>query len=494
MNNNKRYQVFLSSTYNDLKEERQEVISALIKRKCFPIAMEYFPAMNRKSVDYIKDAIKECDFYILIVAGRYGSSRDDNGVGLTEIEFDYAQELKIPTNIYLYDGPPLPSDKIEENEEGKKRLRSFIQKLKATGLGYATWSNKDNLASEVKDGIEELKSSSSAVGWVRANESYVHTGNIQKQDTKATVDYSTLTFSENRVEREMQSNDFTNWLIDSLKALKYKDTEKTNEALQALMAETLQYRDAYLNWLRAMVINKSEVWRDVTKIFERIAGEVPVLDIDDIEPASNMGYYSLFMREIAIYTIAMLFNHRFYKDIYNIMTYEYVISAKVSSRDFHENKGFCDLVYIVPDLPKNMILTSNPKECHSPTAELILMRVKEPEFNKNILLDTDTRICQLSFIYRHIVAGFSKRTWLPCTIAHYTRYFNDGATYLWKDMKKKSVCEEMLPLFGVDNISELKEVIVKNPVDYNRGTHMIDFFEYHNITDSVKIEEIASQK
>lgn len=175
MTSNKRYQVFLSSTYNDLKEERQEVISALIKRKCFPIAMEYFPAMNRKSIDYIKDAIKECDFYILIVAGRYGSSRDDNGVSLTEIEFDYAQELKIPTNIYLYDGPPLPSDKIEENDEGKERLRSFIQKLKATELGYATWSNKDNLASEVKDGIEELKSSSSAVGWVRANESYAHT-------------------------------------------------------------------------------------------------------------------------------------------------------------------------------------------------------------------------------------------------------------------------------------------------------------------------------
>lgn len=169
MTSNKRYQVFLSSTYNDLKEERQEVISALIKRKCFPIAMEYFPAMNRKSIDYIKDAIKECDFYILIVAGRYGSSRDDNGVSLTEIEFDYAQELKIPTNIYLYDGPPLPSDKIEENDEGKERLRSFIQKLKATEYGYATWSNKDKLASEVKDGIEELKSSSSAVGWVRAD-------------------------------------------------------------------------------------------------------------------------------------------------------------------------------------------------------------------------------------------------------------------------------------------------------------------------------------
>lgn len=165
----KRYQVFLSSTYTDLKEERQEVISALIKRKCFPIAMEYFPAMSRKSIDYIKDAIRECDFYILIIAGRYGSSKDENGVSLTEIEFDYAQELKIPTNIYMYDGPALPSDKIEATDEGKNRLQNFIEKLRNTELGYATWTNKDNLASAVKDGIEELKSSTSAVGWIRAD-------------------------------------------------------------------------------------------------------------------------------------------------------------------------------------------------------------------------------------------------------------------------------------------------------------------------------------
>lgn len=165
----KRYQVFVSSTYNDLKEERQEVIAALIKRNCFPVAMEYFPAMNRKSIDYIKEVIQKCDFYILIVAGRYGSSKDESGKSLTEIEFDYAQELGIPTNIYLYNGQALPADKIEDTDAGKAQLKAFIDTLKATEYGYATWSNKDNLASEVKDGIEELKRSEKAVGWVRAD-------------------------------------------------------------------------------------------------------------------------------------------------------------------------------------------------------------------------------------------------------------------------------------------------------------------------------------
>ncbi len=166
----KRYLVFVSSTYTDLKEERQEVISALLRKNCFPVAMEYFPAMNRKSVDYIKEAIDQCDFCIFIVAGRYGSSKDDNGISMTEIEFDYAMKQKKPVNIYLYEGSPLPSNKIEETDQGKERLGSFINKLKATDYAYDTWSNKDQLASIVKDGIDELKNNNEGVGWIRADE------------------------------------------------------------------------------------------------------------------------------------------------------------------------------------------------------------------------------------------------------------------------------------------------------------------------------------
>lgn len=167
----KRYLVFVSSTYTDLKEERQEVISALLRKNCFPVAMEYFPAMNRKSVDYIKEAIDQCDFCIFIVAGRYGSSQDENGVSMTEIEFDYAMKQKKPVNIYLYEGSPLPSNKIEETDQGKEKFKKFIEKMKRTEYAYDTWSNKDRLASNVKDGIDELKRNNEGVGWIRADES-----------------------------------------------------------------------------------------------------------------------------------------------------------------------------------------------------------------------------------------------------------------------------------------------------------------------------------
>lgn len=85
----KRYQVFVSSTFRDLQEERQEVMQALLELDCIPSGMELFPAANESQWSLIQRVIDDCDYYILIIGGRYGSIADD-GVGYTEKEYDYA--------------------------------------------------------------------------------------------------------------------------------------------------------------------------------------------------------------------------------------------------------------------------------------------------------------------------------------------------------------------------------------------------------------------
>ena len=48
---NKRYQIFISSTYEDLKEEREVVMQAVLQLKCFPAGMELFPAASIKQFE-----------------------------------------------------------------------------------------------------------------------------------------------------------------------------------------------------------------------------------------------------------------------------------------------------------------------------------------------------------------------------------------------------------------------------------------------------------
>jgi hypothetical protein len=58
----KRYQVFVSSTYADLKEERQRVIQALMEMDCIPAGMELFPAADQEQFEFIKRVIDDCDY------------------------------------------------------------------------------------------------------------------------------------------------------------------------------------------------------------------------------------------------------------------------------------------------------------------------------------------------------------------------------------------------------------------------------------------------
>ena len=69
----KRYQVFVSSTFEDLKEERHAAQQALLALGCIPAGMELFPASGDDQWTVIKRVIDECDYYLLILAGRYGS-------------------------------------------------------------------------------------------------------------------------------------------------------------------------------------------------------------------------------------------------------------------------------------------------------------------------------------------------------------------------------------------------------------------------------------
>lgn len=102
----KKYQVFISSTYTDLKQERMAVTQCLLDNDCIPVGMEQFPASGMSQMDYIKKMLDDCDYYILILAGRYGTV-DKDGIGFTEKEFDYACEKNIPIMSFVVENPLL---------------------------------------------------------------------------------------------------------------------------------------------------------------------------------------------------------------------------------------------------------------------------------------------------------------------------------------------------------------------------------------------------
>ncbi len=56
-----KYQVFISSTYEDLKEEREQVIKALLEMAHIPVGMEMFSAADEEQWNIIARQIDEAD-------------------------------------------------------------------------------------------------------------------------------------------------------------------------------------------------------------------------------------------------------------------------------------------------------------------------------------------------------------------------------------------------------------------------------------------------
>jgi hypothetical protein len=164
----KRYQVFVSSTYADLKEERKAVIQAVIEQSCIPAGMELFPATNEEQLSFIKRVIDDCDYYLLIVAGRYGSVGSD-GTSYTEKEFDYAIERGLPIIALVHENPEeIAHGKSEKNPVLSERLEQFRNKV-CTGRVVKHWKSMDQLPGFVAQSLSHAMHQFPAVGWVRAN-------------------------------------------------------------------------------------------------------------------------------------------------------------------------------------------------------------------------------------------------------------------------------------------------------------------------------------
>ncbi len=164
----KRYQIFISSTFSDLKDERNKVMQTIMSLDCIPAGMELFPAMDKEQFEFIKRIIDDCDYYLLIIGARYGSM-DENGVSYTEKEYDYAVSKNIPVIAFLHnDISSIPLNKADLCDELRQKLDTFRKKVEKGRL-VQYWKNEDELNAKVAISLPKTIKMFPRVGWVRAN-------------------------------------------------------------------------------------------------------------------------------------------------------------------------------------------------------------------------------------------------------------------------------------------------------------------------------------
>lgn len=163
----KREQVFVSSTYIDLADERQEVIQTLLEADCIPAGMELFPASTEERWSLIKRVIDDSDYYLVVVGGRYGSVDPSTDLSYTEMEFDYAVTQEKPILGFLHRDPgEISATKTELDAALREKLDAFRTKVGERMVKF--WRGPEDLGAQVAKSLIQIRKTHPVDGWVRA--------------------------------------------------------------------------------------------------------------------------------------------------------------------------------------------------------------------------------------------------------------------------------------------------------------------------------------
>jgi hypothetical protein len=163
----KKYQVFISSTYTDLVEERQAVIQQLLQMDCIPVGMEFFPAANDDQWTLITRVIDDCDYYVLIIGDKYGSLSAE-GISYTQKEYEYAISKGIPTVAFLHKNPgKIQRDKTEMDTSLRNKLEIFKTSVQKKHCKF--WESPAELGGLVVTSMLNLMKTNPRIGWVKAD-------------------------------------------------------------------------------------------------------------------------------------------------------------------------------------------------------------------------------------------------------------------------------------------------------------------------------------
>jgi regulator of replication initiation timing len=170
----KKLQVFVSSTYEDLKMDRQAAVSAILKAGHIPAGMELFTSGDKSQMDTIRRWIDESDVYMLIFGGgRYGSVEPNTEVSYTELEYDYALEQEKPLFAVVINEGALELRVRESGtylmeKENPKLLSMFREKVLSNISSF--FSDDKDIKLCVYESLSDFSGNRDLKGWVSSDE------------------------------------------------------------------------------------------------------------------------------------------------------------------------------------------------------------------------------------------------------------------------------------------------------------------------------------
>jgi hypothetical protein len=129
------YKVFISSTFSDLADHRQQASLGILRAGHMPVALENFTPESEAKRTVIENALKLCQFYVIMLGCRYGTIPEDQETlpekyrnkSYTEIELEMALEAKLPILPFYINQEGLTKGRVTKEWVNSREPRQMSQ-------------------------------------------------------------------------------------------------------------------------------------------------------------------------------------------------------------------------------------------------------------------------------------------------------------------------------------------------------------------------------
>jgi hypothetical protein len=215
----KKLQVFVSSTYTDLREERQAAVEAILTSGHIPAGMELFAAGDESQMNVIKRWIDESDVYMLILGGRYGTIDSKSQKSYIHLEYEYALDQGNPLFAVVIDEKYLEK-KVKKygvaviEKDHPDKLKQFRELVCSKMVRF--WSDPKDIKLAVMETMADFERREDLIGWIPGNES-INTGIVAEEIAQLTKENKELRIELNRLSSD--SIRYSGLLFDEMYSL-----------------------------------------------------------------------------------------------------------------------------------------------------------------------------------------------------------------------------------------------------------------------------------
>jgi hypothetical protein len=150
--------VFISSTYEDLKDYRKKVWELLETYDVNVKGMEEFGARSETALETCLNEVERSDIYVGLIGYKLGSIEEKTGKSFTRIEYEKAVIEKKEVLIYLINKDAKISGENIDFGEKHEKLQNFKKLLKEKHT-VDFFLSEDDLTEKLDTRFEELLSS-----------------------------------------------------------------------------------------------------------------------------------------------------------------------------------------------------------------------------------------------------------------------------------------------------------------------------------------------